>query len=96
MVLLAQTPNPSPAHLPDMLCQCAHALSCAVRLHYDGQAAECAPARPAGRTGWWIVTPFQMAICVGTTIANHIVAGQAMKVRRLETWRNTGASVTTF
>ena len=34
----------------------------------------------AGRKGWWIVAPFQLAICVGTTIANHIVAGQAMKV----------------
>jgi hypothetical protein len=36
---------------------------------------------PAGNKGWWIVTPFQMAICFGTTVANMIVAGQAMKVR---------------
>ena len=34
----------------------------------------------AGRVGWWIVAPFQMAICFGSVVANHIVAGQAMKV----------------
>ena len=29
------------------------------------------------------MTPFQMAICFGTTVANMIVAGQAMKVGNL-------------
>ncbi|KAK9902210.1 hypothetical protein WJX75_007822 [Coccomyxa subellipsoidea] len=32
-----------------------------------------------GKSGWWAVTPFQFAVCIGTTIANHIVGGQAMK-----------------
>ncbi|KAK9810303.1 hypothetical protein WJX72_008303 [[Myrmecia] bisecta] len=32
-----------------------------------------------GRWGWWAVMPFQFAVCVGSTIANLIVAGQAMK-----------------
>ena len=34
----------------------------------------------AGKSGWWAVTPFQFAVCIGTTIANHIIGGQAMKV----------------
>ncbi|BDA51000.1 GABA transporter 1 [Coccomyxa sp. Obi] len=32
-----------------------------------------------GKSGWWAVTPFQFAVCIGTTIANCIVGGQAIK-----------------
>ncbi|CAK0786011.1 hypothetical protein CVIRNUC_009224 [Coccomyxa viridis] len=31
------------------------------------------------RLGWWAVAPFQFAVCIGCVIANHVVAGQAMK-----------------
>lgn len=35
------------------------------------------------KLGWWAVAPFQFAVCIGCVIANHVVAGQAMKVRNL-------------
>lgn len=39
----------------------------------------------AGPTlGWWSVAPFQFAVCIGCVIANHVVAGQAMKVQQSE------------
>ena len=41
----------------------------------------CTGAGP--RLGWWAVAPFQFAVCIGCVIANHVVAGQAMKVRCL-------------
>lgn len=37
-------------------------------------------ALPGSRLGWWSVAPFQFAVCIGCVIANHVVAGQAMKV----------------
>lgn len=49
-----------------------------LHVSWPSQHACCAHA---GKSGWWAVTPFQFAVCIGTTIANHIVGGQAIKVR---------------
>lgn len=46
---------------------------------YSTETFKSAFAGP--KLGWWAVAPFQFAVCIGCVIANHVVAGQAMKVR---------------
>ena len=41
----------------------------------------CSSTLVAGNFGYWSVLFCQMAVCVGSTIANLIVGGQALKVR---------------